>query len=423
MADDQPETPRQDGDKGTDQVGQPDKTADKTGSSANQKQPNQNTESKTDGDQRSPEQKRRDERKARRRKIVIRLIFLVILVVAAIGAFLYWFSTRNLIDTDDAFTDGRAISIAPRIAGRVTALLVNDNQRIKKGDVIIQLDPRDYQTALTRAAGQLAQAKAQLANAQLALDKASTTYPAQLLSAQGSLEQAQGNLTNAQSDFRRQHAVSRAATTQQQVDQSTASLRQAEGQVKVAQAQVDSASVVQQNIDQAKAQVDQLRGQVQQAQGQYDQAKLNVSYTTVRAPQDGWVTRRNVESGDYLTTGQTIMNLVAPDVWVTANFKENQLDRMRPDQVVDITVDAYPGLKLRGHVDSVQMGSGSRFSAFPAENATGNFVKIVQRVPVKIDIDSGLDPNLPLPLGLSVNPTVKVKDYIQHAQPSEQTQP
>jgi membrane fusion protein (multidrug efflux system) len=419
MADDQPETPRQSGDKGTDQGGQPDTHGD----AATQTPPDQKNDSKPDGDRRSPEQKRRDERKAGRRKIVIRLIFLLVLLVAAVGAFLYWFSTRNLIDTDDAFTDGRAISVAPRIAGRVTALLVNDNQRVKKGDVIIQLDPRDYQTALTRAAGQLAQAKAQLANAQLTLDKASTTYPAQLLSAQGSLEQAEGNLTNAQSDFRRQHAVSRAATTQQQVDQSTASLRQAEGQVKVAQAQVDSASLVQQNIDQAKAQVNQLQGQVQQAQGQYDQAQLNVSYATVRAPQDGWITRRNVEAGDYLTTGQSIMDLVTPEVWITANFKENQLDRMRPGQVVDITIDSYPGMKLHGHVDSVQMGSGSRFSAFPAENATGNFVKIVQRVPVKIDIDSGLDPNLPLPLGLSVNPTVKVKDFIRNAQPSEQTQP
>ena len=408
MADDQPETPRQDGDKGTDQAA-PDAA--------------KKDESKKDGDQRSPEQKRRDERKAGRRKIVIRSIFLLVLVVAGVGAFLYWFSTRNLIDTDDAYTDGRAVSVAPRIAGQVTALLVNDNQRVRKGDVLIKIDPRDFQTALDRAAGQLAQAQAQLANAKLALEKASTTYPAQLLSAQGSLEQAQGNLTNAQSDFRRQHAVSRAATTQQQVDQSTATLRQAEGQVKVAQAQVDTASLVQQNIDQANAQVQQLQGQVQQAQGQYDQAKLNLSHATVRASQDGWVTRRNVEVGDYLTAGQAILELVAPEVWVTANFKEDQLARMRPRQVVDMTVDAYPGLKLHGHVDSVQMGSGSRFSAFPAENATGNFVKIVQRVPVKIDIDSGLDPNLPLPLGLSVEPTVKVTDYVQTSHPSEQTQP
>ena len=127
------------------------------------------------------------------------------------------------------------------------------------------------------------------------------------------------------------------------------------------------------------------------------------------APSDGWVTKRAVERGSYVQQGQQIMSLVEPDVWVTANFKETQLNRMRPGQPVSIAVDAYPGLKLRGHVDSLQLGSGAKFTAFPPENATGNFVKIVQRVPVKIVIDSGLDPAIPLPLGISVEPTVSVK--------------
>jgi membrane fusion protein (multidrug efflux system) len=116
-----------------------------------------------------------------------------------------------------------------------------------------------------------------------------------------------------------------------------------------------------------------------------------------------------VEQGNYVQQGQQIFSIVSPDVWITANFKENQLSRMRPGQHVDISVDAYPGLKLTGHVDSVQLGSGSKFTAFPPENATGNYVKIVQRVPVKIVIDSGLDPNIPLPLGISVEPTVTLK--------------
>ncbi len=136
---------------------------------------------------------------------------------------------------------------------------------------------------------------------------------------------------------------------------------------------------------------------------------MNLSFTRITAPQDGWVTRRNVEQGNYLQPGGQIMALVTPDLWVTANFKETQLARMRAGQRVGIEVDAYPKLDLKGHVDSVQLGSGSKFSAFPAENATGNFVKIVQRVPVKIVIDSGLDPNQPLPLGLSVTPTVYFK--------------
>ena len=137
----------------------------------------------------------------------------------------------------------------------------------------------------------------------------------------------------------------------------------------------------------------QLEAQVALAQAQLAQAELNLEWTKVRAPQDGWVTKRNVDKGNYVQVGQSVMALVTPDVWVTANFKEDQLDRMRPGDRVDIDVDAFPDLHLEGHVDSIQLGSGSRFSAFPAENATGNFVKIVQRVPVKIVIDSGLDPN------------------------------
>jgi membrane fusion protein (multidrug efflux system) len=166
---------------------------------------------------------------------------------------------------------------------------------------------------------------------------------------------------------------------------------------------------VSQNVAQAEAQVAQLEGQLIQAKAQQDQAAINLGYTHVTAPQDGWVTKRNVEVGDLAAPGAPIVAIVSPQVWVTANFKETQLDRMRPGQRVDIRVDGYPSLKLTGHVDSVQLGSGSRFSAFPAENATGNFVKIVQRVPVKIVIDSGLDPNLPLPLGLSVAPTVRLE--------------
>ncbi len=164
-----------------------------------------------------------------------------------------------------------------------------------------------------------------------------------------------------------------------------------------------------QRIGETDAQVGQLKGPVGQAQGKLDQAALNVSWTLVKAPQDGCITNRNVEAGNYIAAGQQLFSIVAPEVWVTANFKESQLADMRKGQPVTIEVDAYPSLKLRGHVDSIQLGSGSKFTAFPPENATGNFVKVVQRVPVKIVIDSGLDPNIPLPLGISVVPTVTVR--------------
>ena len=216
-------------------------------------------------------------------------------------------------------------------------------------------------------------------------------------------------LFRAQTDYKRQKSLPARATTQQALDQAEAEYRQAVAGVEQAQAAVVEAEPVAENIAQAEAQAKQLEGTVAEARARLEQAELNLGWTTVTAPQRGWVTKRNVDKGNYVTAGAAIMSLVTPQVWITANFKETQLDRMRPGDAVDIAVDAYPGLHLRGHVDSVQLGSGSKFTAFPAENATGNFVKIVQRVPVKIVIDSGLDPNLPLPLGLSVEPTVTLK--------------
>lgn len=346
---------------------------------------------------------------AKRRSRLPLIILAIVVVLAAIGGGVWWFLHRNQISTDDAYTDGRTIMIAAQVNGYVTALAVADNQFVHKGDLLVQIDPRSYTALRDQAQGQLEAAQAQLDNAKLALEKARTTYPAQLAQAQGQLEQAQGQLTNAQSDYKRQHAISRAATTQTNVDQSTSALRTAEGQVQSAQAQVDIAKLISQNIAQTAAQVKQLEGEVVQAQASLDQAEVNLSYTRITAPQDGWVTKRNVERGNYLQPGAQIMALVTPDLWITANFKETQLDRMRAGQQADIEIDAYPGLDLKGHVDSVQHGSGSKFSAFPAENATGNFVKIVQRVPVKIVIDSGLDPNRSLPLGLSAVPTVYLK--------------
>ncbi len=337
------------------------------------------------------------------------ILLAVVVLLAAIGGFVWWFLHRDQLGTDDAYTNGRAIMIAPQVNGYVVDLAVNDNQFVHKGDLLVAIDPRPYTVVRDQARGQLETAQAQLGSARVALEKARTTFPAQLAQAQGQLAQAQSQLINAQSDYKRQHAVSRAATTQQNVDQSTAGQRSAEGAVQVAQAQVDVARLVPQNIEQSTAEVKQLQGQVAQAQATLDQAEVNLSFTRITAPQDGWVTRRNVEQGTYLQPATQIMAIVTPDIWVTANFKETELTRMRPGQRVDIEVDAYPDLALTGHVDSIQLGSGSKFSAFPAENATGNFVKIVQRVPVKIVIDSGLDPNRSLPLGLSVVPTVYFK--------------
>ena len=182
-----------------------------------------------------------------------------------------------------------------------------------------------------------------------------------------------------------------------------------EAQVASAQAQVAAANLVAQTIRSAEDAVSQQQAQVQQAQAGLRQAEVNLSYTEIRAPRDGTITKRNVESGGFVQSGQQVFYIVTPDVWVTANFKENQLAPLHPGQKVAMTVDAYPALKLAGHIESIQQGSGARFSAFPAENATGNFVKIVRRVPVKIVIDDGLPKGKGLPLGISVVPTVRVE--------------
>ncbi len=252
-------------------------------------------------------------------------------------------------------------------------------------------------------------AKAQLAAQKLGAEIARKNFPAQLQQAKAQLLSAQAAAVKAEADYQRQRSLPKQATTQQEIDAATAALRQAQAQVALAQAQVAVAEPVPQRIGQADADVGQLTGQVEQAQAKATW-RIWASVVDCRPkPQDGWITKRNVEVGNYVTPGQQIFSIVSPEVWITANFKETQLDRMRPGQPVDIEIDAYPHLKLKGHVDSVQLGSGSKFTAFPPENATGNFVKIVQRVPVKIDIDSGLDPDLPLPLGISVVPTVRLK--------------
>jgi len=347
--------------------------------------------------------------KTRKRKPFVWIIVILVLILGGGSGYHYWLAHRNLESTDDAYIDGRAITISPQISGLVVSLDVSDNQFVHKGQPLIHIDPRQYINDRAQAEGVLATAKAQLEGFKLGVAIAQKNFPAQLQAAQAQLETANANLNRAQADYDRQKSLPKLATSQQEVDQATAALKQAQAQVMAAQAQVIEAEPVQERIDQTQTQVGQLSGQIGQAQSRLDQANLNLSWTVLTAPQDGWITKRNVETGNYVAPGQQIFSIVSPDVWVTANFKENQLNQMRPGQPADISVDAYPDLRLKGHVDSIQLGSGSKFTAFPPENATGNFVKIVQRVPVKIVIDSGLDPEIPLPLGISVEPSVTVR--------------
>jgi membrane fusion protein, multidrug efflux system len=337
------------------------------------------------------------------------IILAVVVVIAGIVGFIYWFAHRNQISTDDAYTDGNVVLMVPKVSGYVVELRVNDNTLVHKGDLMVRIDQQDYVTARDNAAGQLALAKGQLTAAEDALRIARVQYPAQRISAEAQVEAAAASLAQANASSERQHKVDPRATTQENIDTATSQQAGAAANLKNAKAQAAIARLVPEQISQAVDTVTQRRAQVQQAQAQLDQANLNLGYTEIRAPTDGFVTLRSAQLGGYLTAGQPMFQIVTPEVWVTANYKESQLGRMRPGDAVDIEIDAYSGYKLHGHVQSIQYGSGSKFSAFPAENATGNFVKIVQRIPVKIVIDRGLDPNRPLPLGLSVSPIVYLR--------------
>jgi membrane fusion protein (multidrug efflux system) len=338
------------------------------------------------------------------------LIVAAIVVVGAVIGFIFWFARRNEARTDDAYTDGNVVTMAPKVSGYVVALNINDNIRVHQGDLLLRIDPRDYLAAQQQAQAALELAQAQLKSAQDALRIARVQYPAQLVSARAQQEAAAASLAQAERQFQRQHEVDRRATTQENIDVSTSQQLGADANLKSAKAQVAVAQLVPEQIRQAALTVEERVAQIAQAQAQLAQADLNVSYTEVRAPSDGFITMRSVQLGDYVAAGSNMFLIVTPQVWVTANFKESQLGRIRPGDAVDIKIDAYSGYVLSGHVQSIQYGSGSRFSAFPAENATGNFVKIVQRVPVKIVIDRGLDPDRPLPLGLSVSPVVHLRE-------------
>jgi membrane fusion protein (multidrug efflux system) len=336
----------------------------------------------------------------------VRGVIIAAVIVLILGALIYWLTTRNRVTTDDAYVDGRAVSIAPRVAGAVISLDVNDNQFVHAGDPLIHLDPRPFQLAVAAAQAELDTARAQLAAQRHGQLVSQRNVPAQLAQAQAQLRSARAALEKAQNDEQREHQLSGTATTAQEADATRVALSQAQAQVAAAEAQVREQSPVPARLSQVQAQVNQQEGAQRDAEAKLAQAELDLTWTIVQAPQDGWITKRSVELGDYVSVGQELLALVSPQIWITANFKENQLVQVRPGQPVRIAIDMYPDLRLRGHVDSIQLGSGSKFSTFPPENATGNFIKIVQRIPVKIDIDSGLDPKLPLPLGSSAEPTI-----------------
>ncbi len=329
---------------------------------------------------------------------------LLLIATAFIGAgAAWWLEARQWESTDDAFIDVHMVHVAPQVAGRVVGVLVDDNQTVRAGQPILEIDPADFQAKLDQAlaneaaaAGSVAQARAQLSAAYANSDEA-----------RAEVGVADANAINAASQLKRdqplaeQHVVSR-----QTLDNDIAAARSTAANLVAAQKKLASAEA-QQGV--AESQLTTAEASLKSAAAQTEQARLNLSYTRILAPQAGRIAHKNVALGDYVQAGQDVMALVPARVWVTANFKETQLASMRVGQPVDIEIDAYPDVKFHGHVDSIQPGSGAAFSLLPPENATGNYVKVVQRVPVKIVFDDPPDPARPLGPGMSVVPSVKVR--------------
>jgi membrane fusion protein (multidrug efflux system) len=369
-----------------------------------------------------------------RAKYILAVVALLVLA----GGLLYWLHARVRENTDDAQIEGNITPVASRVSGAVTKVNVDDNQLVNAGDVLVQLDPRDYQVAVERAQGELADALANARGEKTAVPVSSASSTSQLAiaraniaaaqqevdAAKARLEEATANYNKAATDLKRfqqllqkdeisrqqyDAAVANDKSAQATVDAARAAVATAQSHVEQARAQFKSAATAPEQISIQRSKAAAAEGNVQTKQAALAQAKLNLEYTVIRAPVAGVVSKKSVQPGQTMQAGQPLLALVPlDDIWVVANYKENQLRNMRVGQKATIHVDAYDR-DYNGHVESVGGTTAAKTSLLPPENATGNYVKVVQRVPVKIVFDKGQDPNHLLRPGMSVLPTVLTK--------------
>jgi membrane fusion protein (multidrug efflux system) len=337
----------------------------------------------------------------RKRLVIAGGVLLVVCTLVVLG-FCYWLHARQFESTDDAFIDGFQSKVASRVSGPVVALLVGDNDQVKAGQPILELDPRDYEVSLGQAQANAANAAAQAAQARADLQ----AMQADLNEDNAQVLVAQADATQARQDLARYEASSPDAISRQQFDQSKATALGMNAKLESARQAVNAGQA---QLAAQQAKIDAADASSRQAAESVKNAELQLSYTHICAPVAGRITQRSVDVGNYVMPGQALLAIVPSRVWVTANFKETQLTHMRVGQLVTVTVDAYPGHPLHGHIESLQRGTGSFFSTLPAENATGNYVKVVQRVPVKIVFDGDDWHNYPLAPGMSVIPEVTVR--------------
>jgi len=360
-------------------------------------------------------------------------------VVAAVAAAIAWWHYAGRESTDDAQIDGHIVPVSPRVGGTVQAVKIADNQFVDAGAVLVLIDPRDYEVALQRARADLAEAEASSLAARTTVPVTSTTTASQVSTAESDIGMAQARLRSAQARLRDTQAKEKNAeqdlariktlhakdeVSQQEYDNSVlaaesartareaaqAAVKEAEGGVSAAGARLAEAKTAPQQVGIMRARAASAEAKVAQARATLAQAQLDLDYATVKAPAAGYVSKKTVEVGQVVQPGQPLLAIVPlDDIWVTANFKESQLRKIRPGQRAQVTVDAYGGRRYQGHVDSISPATGARFSLLPPENASGNYVKVVQRVPVKILIEKGQDPEHILRPGMSVVPTVFLK--------------
>lgn len=298
---------------------------------------------------------------------VTAIIFLIFGIYFTIHSIFYQ-------STDDAFVEGHIVSIAPRVEGPVLKLLIDDNQLVKKGDLLLEIDPKDYEVKLQQAKAKLEEAKASLVRTENQVTKSLS------------------DLEFAQNDYERYSKMfEKGIASKQDYDSSLNKLTSAQS-----------------GSNAAKAMYDEISASIKRLEAEVEQDELNLSYTKIYAPEEGLITNRSVEQGNYVQVAQPMFSIVPEKMWVVANFKETQLANMKPGQPVEIKVDTYRGKKFQGKVDSIQRASGAKASLFPPENAVGSYVKIVQRVPVKIVFTEDISKYNIVP-GMSVVPEVKVK--------------
>jgi membrane fusion protein (multidrug efflux system) len=338
---------------------------------------------------------------ASQRRTYVLAAALFLLVSAATAGSVWWSEARNYESTDDAFVDGRVVPISSQIAGEIVGLAVTDNQLVAAGGTIYRIDDRNYHAALDLAKAKVEQVDATIANLNAQIEE----QQARSDQANQRVTEAKAALTfSTEQNTRAQDLVKKGFGTVEAAQQTQSELTKKQAALDAAEA---SHAVEEKQIKVLKTQQEVARAQRTQAAAQLELAKANLSRTDITAPEAGWATKITGAKGSYAQPGQTLMMLVPRDMWVTANFKETQLHYMRIGQSVDIWIDAYPGRYFKGHVASIQAGSGAAFSLLPSENATGNYVKIVQRVPVKIVFDE--IPDVYIGPGMSVEPYVKIR--------------